>query len=83
MSFLRLAAAAAIAISVPMSTTMPTRPEPSVLRLDPALDKVEDLSNRALFVIDHRSRFASRDELSRIGIRAVGKFIFEVEFHGQ
>ena len=38
MSFLRLAAAAAIAISVPKSTTMPTPPEPSVLRLDPALD---------------------------------------------
>jgi gluconolactonase len=38
MPLLRLAVAAAIAISVPMSTTTPTSPEPSIVRLDPALD---------------------------------------------
>src|SRR6185437_9416701 len=42
MPFLRLAAAAAIAISIPMTSqtaqTSSPRPEPSVVRLDPALD---------------------------------------------
>ena len=46
-------------------------------RLDPALDKVEDLTNRALCVLDHRAGLAARDEFSRIGIRAIGKAFFD------
>jgi len=38
MPLLRLAVAATIAISLPMSTNAPAAPEPSIVRLDPSLD---------------------------------------------